>query len=301
MSFILKSWVKLIVRKLVIWIPLNLQRFLFVRLAESLNVPLIQVNGSIGSILGSIHDELLYPYLGHTIATDVITSYIERFFLMNGNLGRFLDVGANIGLVTVPIAQNQSIQCKAFEPEPLNYQLLNWNINSNCRYHNVETYNIAVWRERATLGLELSAKDPGDHRIQGIQPNPERPKINVIGASLDEIVPSSWIQPPLVVKIDAQGSEVEIIRGGQATISKADLLVLEFWPTGISLFGSDLAWFFAYLGETFTRGASVPAGELNVRLEEASFRPIQDLVSELRVFVQKSLPAQQVDLFLRRN
>jgi FkbM family methyltransferase len=212
-----------------------------------------------------------------------------------------LDIGANIGLVTVPIAQNRGIQCKAFEPEPFNYQLLNWNIHSNCRYDNVETYNIALWHEKATLSLELSSSSPGDHRLQGIQPNPERQKINVIGTALDEIVPSSWIQPAFVVKMDTQGSEVEIIRGGQATISKADLLVLEFWPTGINLLGSDLMWFFSYVGEIFKRAALVPADELSSRLEEANFRPIQNVISELRVFVQRSLPSEHVDLFLRRN
>lgn len=130
---------------------------------------------------------------------------------------------------------------QSFRAEPLNNQLLNWNVQSNCRYGNVETSNIALWSERTILSFELSPDSPGDHRVQGIKPNPERQKINVTGAPLDDIVPSSWIQHPFVVEMDTQGAEVEILRGGETTISQADLLVLEFWPTGISLFGSDLS------------------------------------------------------------
>lgn len=298
----LKSYGQSIVRQLVAWAPMNFRRFLFVRLAESLGVPFVQVNGPIGTILGSIHDEgMLYPYLGQSVSTAVIYGYIEHFFSIYGVGGRFLDIGANIGLVTVPIAQNKAIQCKAFEPEPLNYQLLNWNVQSNCHYGNVETSNIALWSERATLTFELSADSPGDHRVQGIAPNPERKKINVAGAPLDEIVSSSWIRHPLVVKIDTQGAEVEILRGGTATISQADLLILEFWPTGMRLFGSDLSWFFDYIGRTFNRGAFLPGGELGSQPDESAFRPIQQIISELRKFSQDSLPAEQVDLFLRRD
>ena len=217
--------------------PMNLRRFLFARLAESLSVPFVQVNGPIGSILGSIHDEgMLYPYLGQSVATKIIAGYIQRFFAEHGNVGAFLDIGANIGLVTIAIAQNRTIQCKAFEPEPANYQMLSWNILSNCHYGNVETSHIALWSKRATLSFELSPTNPGDHRVQGIRPMLDRKKIDVAGAPLDEIVISSWIRHPFVVKIDTQGAEVEILRGGESTISKADLLVLEFLPTCISLF-----------------------------------------------------------------
>jgi hypothetical protein len=101
--------------------------------------------------------------------------------------------------------------------------------------------------------------------------------------------------------MDTQGSEVEILRGGTTTISQADLLVLEFWPTGISLFGSDLSWFFDYISGTFNRGAFVPAGEIDRLPEESSFRPIQEFISELKTFSQKSLPYEQMDLFLRKD
>jgi FkbM family methyltransferase len=281
---------------------MNFRRFLFVRLAESLDVPFVQVNGPIGTILGSIHDEgMLYPYLGQSIATAVIYGYIQNFFSTHGSGGAFLDIGANIGLVTVPIAQNRAVQCKAFEPEPLNNQLLNWNVQSNCHYGNVETSNIALWSERTALTFELSPDSPVDHRVQGIEPNPERQKINVTGAPLDEIVSGSWIQHPFVVKMDTQGAEVEIVRGGEVTISQADLVVLEFWPAGIRLFGSDLSWFFDYISKTFKRGAFVPGTEIISLPEESSFRPIQQLISGLKTFSQNSLPAEQVDLFLKRD
>ena len=128
----------------------------------------------------------------------------------------------------------------------------------------------------------------------------DRKTIEVPGAPLDEIVSTSWIQHPFAVKIDTQGAEVEILRGGEITISQADLLVLEFWPTGISLFGSDLSWFFGYIDKTFKRGALVSGSEIAFPPTEASFLPIKQFTSELRAFSQKSQPAEQVDIFLRK-
>ena len=48
---------------------------------------------------------------------------IGRFFDKAGR-GTFLDIGANIGLTTIPVARRANVACHAFEPEPENFRNL---------------------------------------------------------------------------------------------------------------------------------------------------------------------------------
>jgi hypothetical protein len=55
-----------------------------------------------------------------------------------------------------------------------------------------------------------------------------------------------------VVKIDTQGSEPFVFRGGKSVLSKADVIALEFWPRVIAKMGNDPMDFFDYIAEGYT-------------------------------------------------
>ncbi|HJU09409.1 MAG TPA: FkbM family methyltransferase [Candidatus Binataceae bacterium] len=54
-------------------------------------------------------------------------------------------------------------------------------------------------------------------------------KVEVESWRLDDFVAAHHLRPPNVIKIDVQGFELEILKGGAETVSKADILVLETW------------------------------------------------------------------------
>ncbi len=143
-----------------------------------------------------------------------------------------VDVGANIGLMTVFMAKAVGTTGRvfAFEPGPENMSLLQQNIAVN-HYNNVTVTPAAVSGEAGTLKLFLSDFNPGDHRIY----NPEektkdwvkndavydklvekRTAIDVSAVSLDEFFSAKGGSPP---EADGPSSRGGSAYGGRAHAS----------------------------------------------------------------------------------
>jgi FkbM family methyltransferase len=163
-----------------------------------------------------------------------VTEILTKFFGPEG--GTYLDIGANIGLMTIPFARNPRIHCLAFEPEPVNFAMLQQNVARNAPGSSVEFHQIALYNSRASLRLSLANGNIGDHRltIEGI---PGRQTIEVVAQPLDDFL--DRISGPLAVKIDTQGAEPFIIAGGRQMLARADLIVFEFCPFLMRQLGGD--------------------------------------------------------------
>src|SRR5207244_2335464 len=136
--------------------------------------------------------------------------------------GTFLDIGANIGLTTLPVAQYRQVHCHAFEPDPETFDLLQENVSTNAG-PNVMLYNIALFSDEMSLTLALSASNRGNHMIQPGAPNESSVRspqsrgkmMTVSGDRLDRILDIQELRTPLAIKIDAEGSEYHIYQGGR--------------------------------------------------------------------------------------
>ena len=154
----------------------------------------------------------------------------------------FFDVGANIGYYSV-IASSQvgaSGRVFAFEPEPLNYELLNRNIRLNA-LNNVQTIPKAVTHFSGSSYLYLCEDNKGDHRL--FDSGDKRARVAVECVDLDSFVESMGTRVDFV-KLDTQGSEASILKGMQRTLQREAgriKLVLEFWPHGLVKNGSSAA------------------------------------------------------------
>jgi FkbM family methyltransferase len=159
---------------------------------------------------------------------------LTEFFTSSG--GTYIDIGANIGLTTIPLARNSLVHCIAFEPEPVNFSLLKRNIARNAPNSSVEFHQIALYDARTSLALAIAEENIGDHRLttNGV---PGRRTIEVTAQPLDDFLGA--ITGPLAVKIDTQGAEPFIIAGGQQVLTKTDLLVMEFCPYLMRQLGGD--------------------------------------------------------------
>ena len=199
--------------------------------------------------------------------------------------GTYLDIGANIGLTVIPIAQNPQVACHAFEPEPTNFRYLSENVFLNCRAGNVRLLNLALFDRDATLPFEISERHSGDHRISVIDVEGElgeqdRKKISVSAKRLDDVITD--ITKPLAAKIDVQGAEPFVLAGGRNTLSQASLLSLEFWPYSMHRMGGDISAVIAFLADHFHEG-SISPGDKDERTE---WQPIVSVASYLHEFAK---------------
>lgn len=286
---------KAVVAKLIDWLPAGTCRAVLERaasrtfaydvfqaLARRYGVRDICIAGDYGLIEGSIDDDsVLAGYGRHKTWASQTNRMFTDFFSRNYG-GTYLDIGANIGLTTIPVAYNRLVSCLAFEPEPENHRYLEHNIGRNCRHGNVRIYQMALFDQQAVVDFELSKRNRGDHRIRreaskGTFDEQLREVIQVRADRLDAVVDRASLAPPLAAKVDTQGAECQVFAGGQETLSRAELIAFEYWPYGIQRAGGDVAFLTSFLERYFTAGAML-TGDGNDIL---SWRPIDEVIARM--------------------
>ena len=246
------------------------------------NVSDIRVIGDYGPIEGSIDDGVILR--GYAITGSWRTSE-GRFFtdLFAANRGgTFIDIGANIGLTTIPIARIPGVSCKAFEPEPRNFEYLRRNISANCSTADVELFNFALFDRATTLDLELSSANQGDHRVRLAGRNERRAVVEVPAKPLDEVLDPRSLRRPLVVKMSGQGAESQIVMGGQSVLGQATAMAIEFQPFLVKEQGADVEPLFRFCGEQFHAAAVFKGRAEHAPVWQKSAEVVDTLRHQLR-------------------
>lgn len=161
----------------------------------------------------------------------------------------FVDCGANIGWYSV-VAAALGARVIAFEPMPANAAIARANVERNGLAHRVELHVCGLGSAPARAILELSASNQGDHRLCAM-PSGRKATIEIDVITLDAALAR---RRPDVLKLDTQGSEVAILRGGRSawgpiTGSVDPAIVLEFWPYGLLHCGATAAQLIGMLAE----------------------------------------------------
>ena len=223
------------------------------RIAPRCRLVSVSVSGSYGVMRGTPSDTTILGLYGRSGTWSHGTNTRVASTLADG--GTYIDVGANIGMTTIPIAQNPLVRCLALEPEPANFGHLADNVARNCPHRNVDVRQVAAFDRRARLRFELSPWNSGDHRVRlrdadGQFAEESRQTIEVDAEPLDEIAIA--IEHPLAVKIDTQGAEPYVVAGGHRTLAQADLLVIEWAPYFLSRLGGDVPAMLSFLADHFS-------------------------------------------------
>ena len=121
-----------------------------------------------------------------------------------------IDIGAHIGTVTVLMAQ-QGVQVYAYEAIAENCRMLVDNVDANGLTARVSMYRRAVCGSNGWQTIHLSAIEDVSHRYIGSlysnTPDTER----VQGITLDRIFEQNGIEQCALLKLDAEGSEWDIL------------------------------------------------------------------------------------------
>lgn len=152
----------------------------------------------------------------------------------------FVDIGAHIGLVTLPVSRampNGIIL--SIEPSDINRHYLNRHLELN-NISNVEVLNCVVADEHASINFHEANEPCGM--------NSTHPKKALAGMrssikeqkTLDQICAERSLLPDLI-KIDVEGAEIKVLRGAKVTLSKGrPHIFLSVHPTEIALQGGSL-------------------------------------------------------------
>lgn len=219
---------KKILQRLFNRLPASIRYEIFYQSARSLNIESYGVAGHAGTFAGPAWDvTIMKSYINGVVWPQHEIDVIAAFFKGHRQQGTFYDIGANIGMVSIPIAQ-LGVKVISFEPDHLNRGLLRANLARNCPDAIVTIDPRAVWRETTSLRFARSNYNSGDHHVD------RQGEIEVPAVALDDLtIPAG----PLAIKIDAQGAEPNIFAGAAKTLKSADMVLSEFWPFGISRMG----------------------------------------------------------------
>lgn len=151
--------------------------------------------------------------------------------------GCFVDVGAHVGLFTLPAARKvgPSGRVFAFEPNPENRALLETNIAQNDMGDIVEVVPCAVGDAAGTAVLHCSAWNTGDHRLFGAPRGRRVVEVEVV--RLDEFLGARGCRADMI-KIDVQGAEARVI-AGLGVPDPLPSLLMEYSPSMVVDAGDD--------------------------------------------------------------
>jgi FkbM family methyltransferase len=138
-----------------------------------------------------------------------------------------IDVGANIGFWSVPLARalKESGRLHCFEPVPSNFRLLTANVERNCIASTVSTHQVGLsdrsgkvqislredFAEGSETGNAAIVIDRDDSRFQCMQ---------VEVRALDELFDSLNLKRLDFVKVDIEGHEDKFLAGAARTIAR---------------------------------------------------------------------------------
>jgi FkbM family methyltransferase len=141
------------------------------------------------------------------------------------------DVGANIGAYTILFAQwiGATGRVVAFEPSPRSIAGLREQVRLNGVSDRVEIVEAAVSHGPGSAAFDCGGASGANALVPDAEPGAH--VIRVETTSLDAFCAARGMHPS-IVKIDVEGAELDVLRGGRETLARPDLTAfVEFHPS----------------------------------------------------------------------
>lgn len=132
----------------------------------------------------------------------------------------FIDIGANIGSISIPVCkQLDHLKTIAVEASPKVYEYLKWNVHEN-GLANITHVNRAV---SDTDDVFVDFYSPDEKYGKGsMAPVFERNAQSVNSITLDRLIADYKISDIGLIKVDVEGFEYFVFKGGEHTLNKPD-------------------------------------------------------------------------------
>ncbi|MGB7442590.1 MAG: FkbM family methyltransferase [Coleofasciculaceae cyanobacterium] len=148
------------------------------------------------------------------------------------NIATVFDIGAHTGSLALTIhAAFPEAQIYSFEPLPNCFKELQMRMAS---VKNFTGFNIALGEEASDLMIECNTFTPSSSllKMTDLHKNEfpytrDSKAVSIKVERLDNIAKQITIIDPLLVKIDVQGYEDKILKGGENTIKRSKLIIVE--------------------------------------------------------------------------
>jgi FkbM family methyltransferase len=193
-----------------------------------------------------------------------------------------LDVGANIGTSSIPLALETGRRVLALEPDPSNFGYLQTNVAANDLENQVMCLQVAISNRAGKVKMVVDPISSGSTEMWEVgMPYPANALIDVDAKTLDDILRAQGISPNQVglVWSDTQGFERQVIESGRSLWSAGTPLYVEVWPPGLSRHGG-MDQLTQAMIENFD--TMIGSQELANRRARAVSRPVREFEAHIR-------------------
>lgn len=167
-------------------------------------------------------------------------AYVERF-VRPGSV--VLDVGASLGLWTVPLARMaaaREARVWAFEPNPANIEWIRRNVELNGLSEHVTVCDVGLGDRREEVTLVSSEYGVGNGVI-AVQDSESTEKFSHVQVRVERLDDIELPAPVSFVKIDTEGYEPAFLRGAAELIARDRPVIFgEFAPVWMRARGEEL-------------------------------------------------------------
>lgn len=166
------------------------------------------------------------------------TSWIKANNLVTPRRNVIVDVGANIGTSSLPLARILDCRVLAIEPFPENFKLLRANVRQNGLEKRIICVQSAVHRQAGKITMFMPEGRCGGAAVytrDAAAEGPVRRITEVPAAGLIEILKSAGLTPEEVVFVwsDTEGSETSVLETGRELWKAGVPLYLEVYPRAL--------------------------------------------------------------------
>ncbi len=155
-----------------------------------------------------------------------------------------LDVGANIGLTSLPVLHARpTAKVISFEPSPNTLGSLRRTRDESALTDRWQVMGKAAGRAPGTIDFFISSADLGDFdSLVDTGRSGERRKVTVDVTTLDEVWEQQGRPAVSVIKIDVEGAETDVLAGARKLVeSERPHIILEWYEDNLKPYGYDPA------------------------------------------------------------
>ena len=193
----------------------RLFRYLYRNKIQNANDIEIQVRDNVKMLLPNIKETLAFDLFINGVYEEFTLQYLQRRLPQNGI---FLDLGANIGAITIPLVKIRTdILAVCVEASPDIFRYLQHNLKVNALDENVRVYNKALWSQS---NLRLPFYSWMEKFGTGsLSPVFTDKSIVVETVTIDDILLQLGIERIDFIKIDIEGYEYFAFQGASQLLN----------------------------------------------------------------------------------
>jgi FkbM family methyltransferase len=260
--------------------------------------------------LGGTSDELVWSRVKGGEVLTGLNDLVGRTAFYTGDLDRkiswvcarivrpgdtVLDIGANLGIVTLWLSKlvGKRGRVYAFEPNPELYEVLEKTIHRN-QAMNVRPYAIALGARADQMELRIRGGNSGSGSLVMNDGLAGCKVYSVPVRSLDEIAIEQKMEAIRLIKIDVEGFEAEVFRGGSEVLNRIrpQAVLFEFIQNGEGRLSGQPV--FQMLQESGYGFFAIPKCRFRMYLERCDPEGVNDPTTTDFLAVQKNESFEQI-------